>query len=85
MGVDKMKRNVCITHENVTEHELHEFSAEASELRLSAGEFPANLITTLGNRQPFIRKRFKLTPTGDIGAAVYTQSCGNITLTIWND
>lgn len=76
---------VTITADNTFEHELYRFSAEASELRLPPGEWPVTLPTTLGNGQPFIRKRKRLTPTGDLGAVIYDQSAGCITLTIWND
>lgn len=76
---------MIITASDVTEHEVHQFSAEASDLRMRHGEWPTSIRTTLGNKQPFIRKSAKMTPSGDLGAVVYAQSMGCITLTIWND
>lgn len=77
--------DMIITASDVTEHEAHCFSAEASELRMRPGEWPNSIRTTMGNKQPFLRISAKMTPGGDLGAMLYQQSMGCITLTIWND
>lgn len=63
---------------------LHEFSAEASELRLSPGVVPEQFeVTNLGNGQPF--KRLLSAKAGDKEAWTYKQVLGCGFITIFND
>lgn len=68
-----------ITEKNSTEHSIHHFSTEASQLGLSPGYVPRFLETTLGNKQRFILD------TADCNEFRYTQAHGCIILVIYND
>lgn len=68
-----------ITRDNVQEHNAHQFSAEASELRWSPGYAPRELTTNLGNGLDFVKTDF------DGDSWTYTQLGGCITLTVYND
>jgi hypothetical protein len=65
--------------EQVSEHEPHHFSVEASQLRWPPGEFPRIIDTDMGNRQQMV-----LTSLTE-HKATYSQQLGCITLTVWND
>ena len=65
---------------HVTEVALHEFVAEASDLRLPPEHFPKQIPTALGNRQPFL-----FLHRGRNDEAIYIQSNGIAKLTVYND
>jgi hypothetical protein len=68
-----IKRDQCL------EHEVHQFSVEASSLGWPPGEFPNLIETDLGNGE-------RMVLTGLTGqAATYHQQFGCITLSVWND
>ena len=70
-----------ITSKNVRETDVHQFTAEASDLGWPAGHFPRTLTTDLGNGQPFT-----LTRVDDgHGTHHYAQTFGCITLVVFND
>ena len=75
--------NTCaplvITPENVDEYEPGTFHADASDLGLAVGEVPPVLETTLGNTKNFMLIKHTAS------AFYYSQVCGGITLTIYND
>lgn len=68
-----------ITRAMVFEVDTHRFVADASELGLAPGCFPAQIKTQLGNGRPFIRR--------DVTeqAVTYSQANGCISLLIFND
>lgn len=68
-----------ITRDQVTEYEVHKFSAEASSLGLPPGRWPNGIETSLGNGQDL-----RMTHLDEVGAH-YRQQLGCITLTIFND
>ena len=68
-----------IDSKNAREHEVHQWSTEASDLRLPPGCWPGSISTELGNGQPFIFQTF------DGKCAFYRQALGCLTLKIWND
>ena len=72
-------------YEHIYEFEPHRFSAEASELGLRPGEWPATLATTMGKKLPLVRATKKVDPDGDLTWVTYNQSCGCISLRIYND
>lgn len=70
---------IDINRENVQEHNTHQFSADASDLRWPPGYAPEQLTTNLGNGFDFFQ-------TGWDGVKwTYTQIGGCITLTVYND
>lgn len=76
---------VCrVKRSQVREYEPHKFEVEASELGLRPGEWPATLLTDLGNGQPLTLHK-KLTSWGDLEGLVYHQQFGCIELVIHND
>lgn len=68
----------------VTEHEVHQFVTEASDLGLRAGTWPERIETTLGNGLDFIRTA-KRVVDGDLIYVRYVQANGCISLKIFND
>ncbi len=71
--------NTYISRDQVSEYTAHSFSADASELRWAPGFFPESIKTNIGNGMVFIRESF------DGFAMKYTQVCGCVTLTVYND
>ena len=70
-----------IDSSNAHEIEVHQWSADASELGIPPGSrYPAQFETMLGNGQPFVFQRFDANQT-----AVYAQAMGCLTLKVWND
>lgn len=69
-----------VTDKNTTEIEPHKVVAEASELGIQPGVTPAQLKTTLGNRQPF----FLVTQEVN-GTLHYQQAHGILELVVLND
>jgi hypothetical protein len=69
----------------VLQGSVHQFMTDASSLRLPPGCFPNQMKTDLGNKQPFVLDRLLDAQDGDCSGAVYKQSCGCITLLIFND
>ena len=81
---------MLIWKEELTSHmefRLLSYSAEASELGIRPGEqWPMEVqVPGLGNGHKFIARRDIVTPSGDFGGRVFTQSLGCLTLTIFND
>jgi hypothetical protein len=74
-----------IRYGDVTESEVHTFTAEASSLGLPPGEWPVSLETEIGNRQPFIRTSRKIDADGDTMWVTYRQALGCVTLRVFND
>jgi len=68
-----------INKDNAIEVKVHEFVAEASELRWKPGYFPLEIKTTLGNSLPF--QRYALNEF----YASYRQLAGCIVLRVYND
>jgi hypothetical protein len=68
-----------ITYAQVHEDQLHQFTAEASELGWPPGSWPRTVDTEIGNGLSLV-----LVDLTDAGAT-YRQSLGCITLTVWND
>jgi hypothetical protein len=65
---------------NANESNWMNWAAEASELGLPVGHWPASLDTTLGNKLPFTFDKF----IHDSQAAVYKQQFGALVLTVFN-
>lgn len=61
------------------------FETEASEINLRPGEWPTQLPTDMGNRQPFVRHSKKLDSNGDLLWVTYAQDLGCLTLRVFND
>jgi len=76
---------MTVTYANVVEFEPHRFVAEASELGLRAGEWPTQIPTEIGNRQPFIRRSKKVDAEGDLLWVTYEQALGCVRLRVFND
>lgn len=74
-----------INSSHVLESHAHTFSAEASELGLPIGQWPAYLETTLGNKLCLVRESKKVDQEGDILYVRYRQQLGCISLIIFND
>jgi hypothetical protein len=74
-----------IHYNDVTEAEVHLFTAEASSLGLRAGEWPQNLETKIGNQRPFIRTSKKVDAEGGLLWVTYRQDLGCVVLRIFND
>jgi hypothetical protein len=68
----------------VSEFEVHKFTAFASDLGLRSGEWPETITTELGNKQPFVIESQQVAD-GDLQWVLYRQSCGCITLKVFND
>lgn len=68
----------------VIEHEPHEFIAEASDVGLMVGEWPASVDLPVGNGMPFIRTSKKVRD-GDLLWVTYVQANGCVKLRIFND
>lgn len=77
-----MKR---ITPEMVDETGDFDFAAEASTVGLRPGEWPAMMLTTMGNGLPLMRHTKKLDPEGELVYVRYVQSSGCIHVKIFND
>jgi hypothetical protein len=73
-----------LSPDQLMEHGGFEFSAEASELRLSVGEWPERFETSLGNGMPLIRTSKKVRD-GDLLYVRYNQELGCMTLIVFND
>jgi hypothetical protein len=80
-----------ITALNAFEHDVHRWTAEASDIGLTANRiavegWPASIQTELGNRMPFIAVGPPdLTPSGDLAGVRYRQANGCIALLLIND
>lgn len=78
-----------ITVNDVTEHEVHNFVAFASDLYDSVPElrkgFPRVIQTNLGNGQPLIGYSKKISADGDLQYVRYRQQLGCIEVKIFND
>jgi hypothetical protein len=77
-----------ITEQNVTHSGLDMYCVEASDLGLKPGEWPNELPTTMGNKQPFVKDGPMYSGTDDDPELVgvnYHQLGGCITLKVWND
>lgn len=72
---------IKITREQVSEHSVHEFVAEASELGWPPGLVPREIMTDLGNGQNLLYRR----SFPDNGGWAWTQANGCVTLTVFND
>jgi hypothetical protein len=72
---------MIITNQNVSEFEVHKFSAFASDLGLSPGYWPTELETTLGNKLPLVRA----SRLGEEGGFLYVQTAGCVSVKIYND
>ena len=73
-----------ITNRDVTEVEVHKFSAFASDLGLAPGEWPIKLSTTLGNGQD-LQAYHKKYQDGDLAWVDYWQLLGCISVRVFND
>lgn len=60
--------------------ETHKYVAEASELGIPVGKWPAQIETELGNMLPF-----DLIKIDESGGAIYQQRLGILKLTVLND
>lgn len=67
-----------------TEHAPNEFSGFASDLPETRKGWPAQIETTIGNKQPLLRSTKKMDADGDIQYVRYVQANGCITLKIFN-
>lgn len=77
---------IFVSRERVQEHQVHRFTAWASELGLRPGQWPSTLTTDLGNGQPLYRSHVALSPDGtEVQSVCYSQALGCITLTVFND
>lgn len=79
-----------ITEHDVTHSGLNMYSVEASDLGLKPGEWPAELPTTMGNKQPFLRVGAMYSgpdndPDAELTSVNYHQRGGSIALKVWND
>lgn len=79
-----------ITEKDVTLSGLDVCSVEASDLGLRPGEWPKELPTTMGNKQPFVRGNPMLSgpdddPDAELTGVNYHQRGGCISLKVWND
>jgi hypothetical protein len=80
-----------ITTLNAFEHDVHRWTAEASDVGLTAARigaegWPASIQTDLGNGLPFIAVGPPdLTPSGDLAGVRYRQANGCISLLLIND
>jgi hypothetical protein len=69
-----------VTAENASEHKLHEFQTEASDLGIRASDpIPMKIETTLGNKRPFFIVH------GGSDRWLYRQGEGCLSLIVWND
>ena len=68
-----------LTYAQVTETETHQFATEASTLGWKPGYWPKSIETDMGNKMPFNLVNF------DGEVARYVQTCGCITLSVFND
>lgn len=70
-----------ITHDLVTEFEVHHFVTFATDIGLKPGEWPRNLPTDIGNGQDFL-----VASVGENGQWVnYIQMNGCVRLRVFND
>lgn len=76
--------NLTITSANAQEHEVHRFSADASELGLPPGSWPKAIATTLGNGLNFVFAGADR-EGGELRSVTYRQVAGCIELEIFND
>lgn len=76
--------NTMLDNGIVSEHDVHQFVAEASSLGLHPGMWPTHIDTTLGNKQHFVRAHFEH-HDGNLLWARYDQALGCISLKIFND
>jgi hypothetical protein len=74
-----------ITALNAFEHDVHRWTAEASDIGLAPGEWPLSIQTDLGNGQPFYLASADKTPSGDLAGVRYRQGLGCLSLLIIND
>jgi hypothetical protein len=73
-----------VTYSQVTEVKVHQFVAEASGLGLRAGQWPKEIQTDMGNKQPLFPIS-KVVRDGDIVYVRYGQGNGCLTIKIYND
>ena len=71
---------IWVNNDDAFEFEVHRFVADASALGLKPGEWPRQLETTMGNKQPFLMMTRKLPEY-----VIYAQANGCIRLTVYND
>jgi hypothetical protein len=73
-----------ITYDIVNEDAPGMFSADASELELSAGLWPEQLATTMGNGLALVRHCVDIRD-GELLSVEYRQASGSIRLRVYND
>ena len=61
------------------------YATEASSIGLAPGEWPRQIPTELGNRQPFLFEKADITPDRELLGCRYTQSEGILRLIVFND
>jgi len=72
--------NHFVDRNNAIEVSIHQFAADASDLRIQPyGGWPTQMKTNIGNGQPFILRAAGATE------ARYVQSAGCVELTVFND
>lgn len=72
-----------IKRSQMQEFECHKFSAFASDLGWRPGDWPTTVETDAGNGRPFHFVDVDL--VDDLVAVNYRQSCGCISLRVFND
>jgi hypothetical protein len=77
--LDLERNGTMVTREQVTEYDVHQFSAEASDLQLPVGKYPQQIPTNMGNGLPFILR------SACDDYVIYRQANGCITLRVFND
>lgn len=73
-----------VTLEHISQANGNRYCADASDIGLRVGQWPHELPTTIGNKQPLVRTRRVANHNGVI-AYEYDQVAGSIILTIFND
>ena len=74
-----------ITKDLLFEVAPHRFVAEASDLGLKPGEWPAMLPTKIGNGEPLLRGHVERGTEGDLIWVRYRQENGCLSVKIIND
>lgn len=78
---------ITIPRDLLSEFAVHQFEADASELRMKPGQFPLgfDVFPKLGNGLPFtfVSRLSEGTP-GVLESVLYRQNCGCVTIRVWN-
>lgn len=76
-----------VDHSKFTEvkGEFFMFAADASDLRLRPGQWPARIQTNLGNGEVLVAGRILEDAAREFAGYEYKQSMGCITVRIYND